>query len=179
MGSFSKPDLIQIPIIDFSKEPKALVRGTEGWHLLSQRVREACETYGCFEVVYAKISAHQRAEMFSAIESLFDLPLETKRKTFSTNPYVGYAIDVPHIPLYESFGIEDASSVDSIKHFTDLMWPTGNDHFRYGCCELWWIMDPTRLRAICFLMRQVLSSFVKEASGWANLSNRSWSLPHT
>ncbi|XXG56027.1 hypothetical protein AAC387_Pa03g3554 [Persea americana] len=155
MGSFSKPDLIQIPIIDFSKEPKALVRGTEGWHLLSQRVREACETYGCFEVVYAKISAHQRAEMFSAIESLFDLPLETKRKTFSTNPYVGYAIDVPHIPLYESFGIEDASSVDSIKHFTDLMWPTGNDHFSQSISSMVGGLEELD----CIIRRMILDSY--------------------
>lgn len=109
--------LIQVPILDFSKEPKALERGTEGWHHLSKMVREACETHGCFEVVYDKISVHQRAEMFSAVDCFFELPLDMKRKNFSTNPFVGYAIDIPEIPLYESFGIEDASTVDSVKHW--------------------------------------------------------------
>ncbi|KAI5354874.1 hypothetical protein L3X38_007769 [Prunus dulcis] len=33
------------------------------------------------------------------------------------------------IPLYESFGLEDSSNYDSLKSFTELMWPSGHDQF--------------------------------------------------
>ncbi|KAG6649533.1 probable 2-oxoglutarate-dependent dioxygenase AOP1 [Carya illinoinensis] len=119
----------QIPVIKFSTGSNDLDRGTEGWHKLCKRVREACENYGCFEVAYDKIPTQSRAETFSAIRQLFDLPLYTKQKNVNLYPTLGYRGQIAAIPLYESLGIEDASNFESLKSFTGLMWPGGHDQF--------------------------------------------------
>ena len=128
------PDLrSQIPVIDLSTTVVSPVRedrrGTEEWKSLCKRVREACENYGCFEVVYDKIPRVLRAETFSMIRQLFDLPLETKEKNFNPKPYHGYFGHFAKLPLYESFGLEDSSNYESVKSFTDLMWPNGHQNF--------------------------------------------------
>ncbi|KAG6735006.1 hypothetical protein I3842_01G298500 [Carya illinoinensis] len=82
---------------------------------------EACENYGCFEVAYDKIPTQSRAETFSAIRQLFDLPLYTKQKNVNLYPALGYCGQIAAIPLYESLGIEDASNFESLKSFTGLI----------------------------------------------------------
>ncbi|OMO52411.1 Oxoglutarate/iron-dependent dioxygenase [Corchorus capsularis] len=118
---------LQIPVIEFTKD---MVRGTDGWQSLCKRVREACESFGCFEVVYDKISSHLRDETFSLIKELCNLPVQTKRKNFTSKPLHGYyEPGGEFLPFYESFGIDDASNCNSVRSFADLMWPTGHDHF--------------------------------------------------
>ncbi|KAE8720715.1 hypothetical protein F3Y22_tig00018568pilonHSYRG00031 [Hibiscus syriacus] len=50
----------QVPVIEFRTSSLDLGRGTKGWHQLCKSVREACETYGCFQVVYEGISRKAR-----------------------------------------------------------------------------------------------------------------------
>ncbi|KAF5456677.1 hypothetical protein F2P56_026128 [Juglans regia] len=119
----------QIPVIKFSTDSKDLDRGTEGWHNLCKRVREACENYGCFELVYDKMPIQSRAETFSGIRQLFDLPLDIKKKNVSPKPNSGYLGQIAAVPLYESFGIDDAFNYDSLKSFSELMWPNDHDLF--------------------------------------------------
>ncbi|PPD80732.1 hypothetical protein GOBAR_DD22327 [Gossypium barbadense] len=95
---------IEFPIIEF--RPSDLKRGTDGWHRLCKRVREACETFGCFEVVYEKISAKAREETFGLMKELVEVSM-----------------------LYEGFGLGDTSNYDSVKSFAQLMWPDGYPHF--------------------------------------------------
>ncbi|KAK3027014.1 hypothetical protein RJ639_041169 [Escallonia herrerae] len=79
----------QIPHLDFCVGALGLEqKGTEEWNDLSKRVREACETHGCFLVVYDKIPRHQREEMIVKLEALFDLPEETKKKYTDVCLYV-------------------------------------------------------------------------------------------
>lgn len=120
----------RIPVIDFPKvcsEKKM----SQGWQELCNTVREACENYGCFEVVYHdKISPQLHGEAFSVMKELFSLPIETKKKNVNPKPFHGYYHGYPTAPLYESFGMEDATNMDSFKSFVDLMWPDhGHHHF--------------------------------------------------
>ncbi|XVE98545.1 hypothetical protein REPUB_Repub03eG0115100 [Reevesia pubescens] len=130
MGSDSQFWIPRIPIIELTIKSKDLGRGTDGWKSLCQRVREACENYGCFEVVYDKISSNLRAGTFSLIRELINLPFETKRKNINPKPLHGYyepGSDL--LPFYESFGIEDASNCNFVKSFLELMWTQGHDQY--------------------------------------------------
>lgn len=126
MGSIAE---FQIPFIELVAGSPDLERGTQGWHHLCKRVREACENYGCFEVVYDKISSHLRKETFSLIKELVnEVPVERKRKNVNPKPYHSYFGPCNQVSLYEGFGIEDASNYDSVKSFAQLMWPDGDHH---------------------------------------------------
>ncbi|KAJ7966119.1 2-oxoglutarate-dependent dioxygenase [Quillaja saponaria] len=126
MGSDSH---LQIPVIEFVLDSPDMTRGTEGWHHLCKRVQDACENYGCFEMVCDKISSQLRADTFSIIKRLFHLPLETKLKNVNPKPFHGYLGQYPQSPLYESIGLDDASNYDSLKAFMEIMWPTCDNQF--------------------------------------------------
>ncbi|WCJ37067.1 2-oxoglutarate (2OG) and Fe(II)-dependent oxygenase superfamily protein [Euphorbia peplus] len=109
----------KVPIIELSKE---IERGSEEWSEFCKRVREACEDYGCFEVICEKIPNELRDEFFSLTKKLFELPLETKKKNTNPKTYMAYSAPNPILPLLESFGIEDASNHDSVKAYAHLMY---------------------------------------------------------
>ncbi|KAK5840942.1 probable 2-oxoglutarate-dependent dioxygenase AOP1 [Gossypium arboreum] len=118
----------EVPVIEFRSLD--LERGTDEWHHLCKRFREACETYGCFEVVYEKISTELRNKMFGLMKDLVELPLERKQKNVSSIPYHGYIGPGSLFSLlYGGFGLVDASNHDSVKSFTQLMWP--DDHAQF------------------------------------------------
>ncbi|OMO52399.1 Oxoglutarate/iron-dependent dioxygenase [Corchorus capsularis] len=119
----------RIPIIEFATGSADLERGTEGWKHLCKRVREACENYGCFEVVYGKIPRKLREETFSSLRELIEVPLENKQKNVNPKPYHSYFGPCSHVSLYEGFGIEDASNYNSVQSFAQLMWPHGHNKF--------------------------------------------------
>ncbi|KAK8545159.1 hypothetical protein V6N13_066459 [Hibiscus sabdariffa] len=120
----------QIPIIEFRTGSPDLTRGTEGWHHLCKRVRDACETYGCFRVVYERISREIREETFGLLKELVEeVPLERKQKNVNPKPYHSYFGPCSQQSLYEGFGIEDASNFDSVKSFAQLMWSHGHPYF--------------------------------------------------
>ncbi|XP_065864944.1 probable inactive 2-oxoglutarate-dependent dioxygenase AOP2 [Euphorbia lathyris] len=127
MGSESQK---KVPIIDLTKE---IERGSEEWNEVSKRVRESCEDYGCFEVIYDQILSELREEFFSLTKGLFELPLEIKKKNTNPKVYMAYSPPNPVLPLLESFGIEDASNFDSIQGFAKLMYGdddvAAQDHF--------------------------------------------------
>ncbi|KAB2050122.1 hypothetical protein ES319_A13G224500v1 [Gossypium barbadense] len=119
---------IVFPVIEFHSSD--LERGTERWNRLCKRVREACETFGCFEVVYEKISKNVREDVFGLLKELFDVPVERKQKNTSPIPFHGWVGPCKEISLlYEGFGLGDASNYDSIKSFAQVMWPDGHPHF--------------------------------------------------
>lgn len=93
-------------------------RGTDKWRHLCKMVREACETYGCFEAIYDKVPRQLREETFSMIKQLFSLPLETKKKNTNPKPYHSYFGGFALVPLYESFRLEDSSNYESVESFT-------------------------------------------------------------
>lgn len=119
---------IEFPAIEFRSSD--LKRGTEGWNRLCKRVQEACETFGCFEVVYEKVSTKLREDAFGLMKEMVELPVETKQKNNSPMPYHGWVGPCKQVSvLYEGFGVGDASNYDSVKSFAQLMWPNGHPHF--------------------------------------------------
>nr|KJB83289.1 hypothetical protein B456_013G239800 [Gossypium raimondii] len=119
---------IELPTIEFRSSD--LKRGTEGWNRLCKRVREACETFGCFDVVYKKISTKIREDAFELLKELVEVPVERKQKNTSPLPYHGWVGPCEQVSvLYEGFGVGDASNYDSVKSFAQLMWPNGHPRF--------------------------------------------------
>ncbi|XAR50600.1 hypothetical protein NMG60_11004962, partial [Bertholletia excelsa] len=103
--------------------------GQTVWDLVKGQVRQALEEYGCFEALFPKIPLDLRKALFGALKELFDLPLQTKSRSFSPKPYHGYIGQYPHVPLYESMAIYDALLPERSHGFTNLMWPEGNPDF--------------------------------------------------
>ncbi|KAL8544460.1 hypothetical protein ACS0TY_004857 [Phlomoides rotata] len=114
-----------LPLIDFSD----LKQETPTWESVKTQVREALQEYGCFEAKFDEIPLHLRKSFFDAMQQLFDLPLHTKTRNTSDNPYLGHIGHSSWLPLYESLGIQDSSSPGKIDAFTNLMWPQGNPTF--------------------------------------------------
>ncbi|CAM8977833.1 unnamed protein product [Rhodiola kirilowii] len=123
MGSESSPKL---PQIDFSKID--LQPGTASWDFVRAQVIDALEKYGCFEAFY-DIPVELQKAIFGSLEQLFDLPLQTKMKNSSKKPYHGYVGQYPHVPLYESMGIDGANILEKTESFTEVLWPEGNPSF--------------------------------------------------
>ncbi|KAF7830240.1 putative 2-oxoglutarate-dependent dioxygenase AOP1 [Senna tora] len=98
---------------------------------MSKKVREACESHGCFVLLCDNIITREaREEILKCLKCLFDLPEDTKSKHKSPKPYRSYhSTKCPVIPLCESFGIDDVPLGDTARSFTHLMWPHGNPAF--------------------------------------------------
>ncbi|XP_010545796.1 PREDICTED: probable 2-oxoglutarate-dependent dioxygenase AOP1 isoform X2 [Tarenaya hassleriana] len=117
-----------IPTLDFSRED--LKPGTSYWETTSKNIRQALEQYGCFIVdLHEKAPFDLLARVFDSLKQLFDLPTPTKMKNKYDKPMNGYVGQIPALPLHESLGIDNATSLQSTRSFTDLMWPRGNDRF--------------------------------------------------
>ncbi|KAB1218619.1 putative 2-oxoglutarate-dependent dioxygenase AOP1.2 [Morella rubra] len=124
MGTELQPKL---PVLDFSSEN--LKPGTSSWLSTRKEVQRALEDYGCFVLVYDRVPSELRKEVFGALEQLFDLPTETKMKNKYEKPLNGYVGQIPKLPLHESMGIDNATTVEGTQSFTNLMWPNGNNGF--------------------------------------------------
>ncbi|KAF8011703.1 hypothetical protein BT93_J2089 [Corymbia citriodora subsp. variegata] len=129
MGSRSRL-LPELPVIEFSREN--LNPGTDLWISTSKRVVFALEEYGCFVAKYSVFTSQAHNEIFHAVEELFDLPTATKSRNTSEKPYFGYVGQHPSIPLYESLGIDDVTTLEGVQSFANLLWPAGNNRFRDG-----------------------------------------------
>ncbi|KAJ9561532.1 hypothetical protein OSB04_006692 [Centaurea solstitialis] len=122
MVSVSQPTL---PVINMDD----LKPGTESWMLTCDKVTRAIEEYGCFMAVYERVSGELKNEVLDSLRILFELPIETKVKNTSDTPFYGYLGPNHTRPLFESLGIENATSLDHVQHFANLMWPSGNHRF--------------------------------------------------
>ncbi|KAG1354747.1 2-oxoglutarate-dependent dioxygenase-related family protein [Cocos nucifera] len=125
--------LSQVPRLDLSDE--GLQPGSDSWGLVRAQVRQALETFGCFEAVFPKVPEELRRAIFPALEELFSLPTESKLRNISDKPNHGYVGQYPHLPLFESMGIEDADIPKEAQEFTAIMWPHGNQSFSETICS--------------------------------------------
>ncbi|KAK1578615.1 hypothetical protein Q3G72_031713 [Acer saccharum] len=124
--------LANLPFLDFSKiEEDLKVPDTTYWFKACNDVREAFEEYGCFIVeCNITLSSEFRSEVFGSLKELFDLPTETKMKNrYDQKPLNGYVGQIPKLPLHESLGIDNATSLEATQSFTNIMWPHGNGSF--------------------------------------------------
>ena len=119
----------KIPFLEFPGDDLDLEQKSEEWKELRSKVREACETYGCFGLVCDTIPSKLREEMFMEMKTLFDLPEETKKKHSCVKPYSSYQGNCPNVPLLESFGVDGAARPLPAQAFTNLLWPEGNPAF--------------------------------------------------
>ncbi|KAM2957842.1 hypothetical protein FF2_024769 [Malus domestica] len=124
MASETQPKL---PVIDLSDEN--LKPGTDAWLLACKEIKDALEEYGCFEAIYHKVPLELHNSMFTAMEDLFGLPLETKKQKTSDRHLHSYLGQYSFIPLYESLAMANPTTVEGAQGFTSTMWPQGNDHF--------------------------------------------------
>lgn len=122
-------EIQKLPVIKFGQEN--LKPGTKSWSSTCNDVRSALEEFSCFVAVYDKIPLKLWGSVFSALEELFDLPVETKIKNTSDMPFYGYYGNHPDTPLHEGLGIGDATNVEAIKSFSKQIWPHGNEKFWY------------------------------------------------
>ncbi|XP_031093175.1 2-oxoglutarate-dependent dioxygenase DAO-like [Ipomoea triloba] len=101
-----------VPVIDLQDFPAQ-----------TRKLIEACEEWGCFRVInHGEIlPASLMSEMKKVVKSLFDLPVEIKRRNEHVLPGSGYVSPTPTNPLYEAFGLYDMSSPQDVEAFcTDL-----------------------------------------------------------
>ncbi|TKY64524.1 2-oxoglutarate-dependent dioxygenase AOP1 [Spatholobus suberectus] len=119
--------VFQVPVVDFTQE--GLKPGTERWASACQVIRSALEDHGCFYALCDKVPMELYNSVFTLMEELFDLPLETKMQKISDKPYHGYYGQNVRVPLYESLGINDPLTMEGVQEFAKLMWPAGYDHF--------------------------------------------------
>ncbi|XP_047177097.1 2-oxoglutarate-dependent dioxygenase AOP3-like [Vigna umbellata] len=123
----SEKEVMVLPCFNFCKGGETLEEGSEEWKEMSMKVREACESYGCFIMKYDEMSTKGAREViFQSMKPLFDLPEETKRQHISPKPFNTYNRKNFENLNYESFGIDAAK----IENFTNLMWPQGNPPLR-------------------------------------------------
>ena len=121
----------KIPVVDLS-DANLKLPGSESWELALKQVRYALEEYGCFEATYGhKVPTKLHDSIFHAAKELFDLPMEAKTQKTMTKSGPNYIGQLPSIPLYESVVVENPSTFEGAENFTKIMWPDGNDHFRY------------------------------------------------
>ncbi|XP_062017853.1 deoxypodophyllotoxin synthase-like [Rosa rugosa] len=125
MGSQTQP--AKVPIVDLSKED--LKPGTDAWLLASKEVMYVLEEHGCFEAIYNKVPMELHNSTISLLEDLFNLPLETKMQNTSDRPYHSYIGQYSFLPLYESLGVDNPTTLEGAQRFTSIMWPEGNDKF--------------------------------------------------
>ncbi|CAA0842718.1 2-oxoglutarate (2OG) and Fe(II)-dependent oxygenase superfamily protein [Striga hermonthica] len=121
-------EFIKIPIFDLST--KTLNPTSASWLADCKKVRRALEEYGFFLAQYKDVSYELDRQVFLVLKELFDLPLETKTRNTSDLVFYGYVGQLPHAPLHESMGIPEATTIDAVQSFTNLMWPSsGNKSF--------------------------------------------------
>lgn len=118
-----------VPVIDFNN--KDLKPGTSAWASAMKRVCHGLEEFGCFVALYDGVPPELDDAIFKAADELFDLPMEIKSQNVSDKPYHGYIGQLSIIPLHEGLGIDNVMDQEEVGKFTELMWPDGNDHFRY------------------------------------------------
>ncbi|XP_022754182.1 probable 2-oxoglutarate-dependent dioxygenase AOP1 [Durio zibethinus] len=166
-------DGAKIPVLVFSGEDlDDRKRGSESRKLLCNKVREACETHGCFLLTYDKIPTSLREDMLVAMKALFDLPEETKSKYQNPKPYRSYQGKCPVVPLQESFGIDDTPRLEAAKKFTHLMWPQGNPAF----CEILHSMSSKMLELNFTILEMIFESFGMEEKHYDALVRESTSV---
>ncbi|XP_030464478.1 probable 2-oxoglutarate-dependent dioxygenase AOP1 [Syzygium oleosum] len=124
MGSMAE---LKLPVIDFSS-PR-LKPGTAEWTAVRDKVKQALETYGCFEARFQKVPIDLQKSTLGSVRELFDLPLQTKLQNVSRKPYHGYVGQYPMVPLYESMGIDDADVYEKVDGLTTTLWPEGHPNF--------------------------------------------------
>ncbi|KAL3723577.1 hypothetical protein ACJRO7_035711 [Eucalyptus globulus] len=82
-----------------------------------QKLREACEVWGCFRIVNHKVPLELMSEMKAVVRSLLDLPFEIKKRNTDVIAGSGYMAPSEKNPLYEALGLYDMGSPQAVQAF--------------------------------------------------------------
>ncbi|EEF33850.1 2-oxoglutarate-dependent dioxygenase DAO [Ricinus communis] len=82
-----------------------------------ERLRKACEEWGCFRAVNHNIPSALMSEMKKVVRSLLDLPMEVKVRNSDVIAGSGYMAPSPVNPLYEALGLYDIGSSQAVHTF--------------------------------------------------------------
>lgn len=82
-----------------------------------QKLREACEVWGCFRIVNHKIPLELMSEMKAVVRSLLDLPSDIKKRNSDVIAGSGYMAPSEKNPLYEALGLYDMGSSQAVQAF--------------------------------------------------------------
>ncbi|KAI3674568.1 hypothetical protein L2E82_52172 [Cichorium intybus] len=120
---------LKLPVIDLSL--KNINPTSNSWITKCDEVTGALEEHGCFIAMYDGVSQELEDRIFLASQELFNPPTEVKvlNPSDTDTPYNGYIGQIPAMPLYESLGIENATTTEGAEKFTKHMWPSGNESF--------------------------------------------------
>nr|AFK38139.1 unknown [Lotus japonicus] len=97
-----------IPVVDFEKISDQVE---------CNKLREACEKWGCFRIINHSIPATLMAEMKTVIGTLLDLPMEIKMRNIDVAAGSGYMAPSAANPLYEALGLYDLGSSQAVHDF--------------------------------------------------------------
>ncbi|XP_061341756.1 2-oxoglutarate-dependent dioxygenase DAO-like isoform X2 [Gastrolobium bilobum] len=81
------------------------------------KLREACEKWGCFRIINHSIPVTLMAEMKVVIGALLDLPMEIKKRNKDVIAGSGYMAPSAVNPLYEALGLYDLGSSQAVQDF--------------------------------------------------------------
>ncbi|MCL7049167.1 hypothetical protein MKW94_020208 [Papaver nudicaule] len=97
---------VSIPVIDL-----------EQFQGQSTKILEACKEWGCFRIINHNIPDKLMSDMKQVVRSLFDRPLEIKRRNTDVIEGSGYRAPNEKNPLYEALGLYDIGSSDAVETF--------------------------------------------------------------
>ncbi|GAB4848358.1 hypothetical protein Ancab_003051 [Ancistrocladus abbreviatus] len=95
-----------IPVIDLEDFPGQ-----------SEKLREACEKWGCLRLTNHGVPAALMADMKAVVRSLLNLPMEIKQRNTDVIAGSGYMAPSVVNPLYEALGLYDAGSSHAVDTF--------------------------------------------------------------
>ncbi|KAG5223127.1 adventitious rooting related oxygenase family protein [Salix suchowensis] len=82
-----------------------------------QKLRRACEEWGCFRLVNHNICLTLMADMKRVVRSLLDLPFDVKKRNLDVIAGSGYMAPSQANPLYEALGLYDMGSSQAVETF--------------------------------------------------------------
>ncbi|XP_050204949.1 2-oxoglutarate-dependent dioxygenase DAO-like [Mercurialis annua] len=83
----------------------------------SEKLRKACEEWGCFRLLNHNIPSALMLEMKDVVRSLLDLPIELKSRNADVITGSGYKPTNQANPLYEALGLYDVASSQAVETF--------------------------------------------------------------
>ncbi|XP_030481433.2 2-oxoglutarate-dependent dioxygenase DAO [Cannabis sativa] len=117
-----------VPVIDlrdfdfeFEDEDDKSSSSSSSEKVVYQKLREACEEWGCFRIINHGIPISLMSDMKTLIRSLLDLPPEIKARNADVITGSGYVAPSPANPLYEALGLYDYASPEALRRFSDQL----------------------------------------------------------
>lgn len=107
-----------IDLLDFPNQSSKLIAASEDW--------------GCFRLINFQhiLPATLMSDMKEVVRSLFDLPVEIKRRNVDVIAGSGYMAPTPKNPFYEALGLYDMASPSDVHNFCSQL--NASSHQRYA-----------------------------------------------